>query len=71
MPNASKKNLQSKKHKVTDALDYARGYVASVGDKNTAHSKALALEKAALNGPLPDQKTANFWNNIAGHINRL
>ena len=72
MPNVgSKKHVQPKKHKVQDVKAFAKGFVASVGDKNTAQTKALLMQKAALNGSIPDQGLANFWNNIAGVIGKL
>lgn len=67
---SDKKFRKDKKEKVTDVMEYAKDYIASVGDKNNAYTKALNHAKAALAGPLPDQETANFWNNVAGHINK-
>jgi len=66
MPNAGKKDVQPKKLKVQDALDFARGFVASVGNKETALSKADHMSKSAV-----DESTKNFWNNIKGHISKL
>lgn len=71
MPNANKKkNLKPKKERV-DAAEFARGFVLNFVDKNSAITKADLLEKAARNANLPDLDTANFWNNIKGHIGKL
>lgn len=72
MPNVgSKKHLQPKKDRVTNALEYARGFAASCGGKDTALVKAKSLEDAARKAGIPDVDTANFWANIAGHLGKL
>lgn len=60
---SDKKFRRDKKEKI-QALDFARGFVMSVGDKATAQAKALVLAKA-------NEETKNFWLNIAGHIGKV
>lgn len=67
MSNANKKkHLQPKKHRVQDALDFAKGYAMNVGSKNKALVQAQGHAKAATS-----DDTKNFWINIAGHIAKL
>jgi hypothetical protein len=72
MPNVgSKKHLKPKVHKVTNIKEYCEGFAKFHGGKETAISKAKSLESAALKGNPPDTKTANFWQNVSGHLGKL
>lgn len=72
MPNASKKkHRKDATHKVQNITEYAKGFMLSVGSKELAMIKCDLLSRAALNGPLPDATTANFWNNVKGHLKSL
>lgn len=67
MSNVSKKrHKQPKKDRVSNVKEFARGFVASVGDKNNAQTKAKKLAEVA-NEP----STKNFWTNMAGVIGKL
>lgn len=71
MPNAGKKkHIKPKKEKV-NAMEYAKAFVASIGDKSRARGLALIMAKNAKGTTPPDDKTSNFWNNIAGHIGKV
>lgn len=81
MSASKKKHRKEPKHKVRDIKQFAKEFVANIGDRNKAALMVKNYENISRMYSMrsdvfkDDQKhylnLANFWNNMLGVINKL